>query len=81
MSDTTTKRMIAAYKQMAAPMMFLSGFFQSPVQNFYNSEEVEIDVVRSDEDISIVITDLSTGYRMNSADLYTRSKHDRRKYS
>lgn len=71
MSTTRTARMLAAYFQMANPLMFLSGLFQSPAQNFYDSEEVEIDIVRSDEDVSIVIQDLSTGYRMNSDDLYT----------
>lgn len=71
MSGSTTRRMISAYNQMAAVTMFFSGMFQSPPENFYSSEEVEIDIVRSDEDISIVVTDLSTGYRMNSDDLYT----------
>lgn len=71
MSNTATKRMIRAYNQMAAPTLFLSGMFQSPPENFHTSEEVEIDIVRSDEDISIVIQDLSTGHRMNSEDLYT----------
>jgi hypothetical protein len=63
--------MIRAYQQMAQPTMFLSGLFQSPPENFHTSEEVEIDIVRSDEDISIVVQDLSTGYRMNSEDLFT----------
>lgn len=71
MSGATTTRMIRAYQQMAQPMLFLSGLFQSPPENFHASEEVEIDIVRSDEDISIVIQDLSTGYRMNAEDLYT----------
>lgn len=71
MSGSTTKRMLRAYMQMAQPTLFLSGLFQSPPENFHTSEEVEIDIVRSDEDISIVIQDLSTGYRMNSEDLYT----------
>lgn len=71
MSGSTTKRMLKAYMQMAQPTLFLSGLFQSPPENFHTSEEVEIDIVRSDEDISIVIQDLSTGYRMNSEDLYT----------
>jgi Phage major capsid protein E. len=71
MSGSTTKRMLSAYIQMAQPTLFLSGLFQSPMENFHSSEEVEIDIVRSDEDISIVIEDLSTGYRMNSEDLYT----------
>jgi len=71
MSDATTKRMIRAYNQMAAPTLFLSGMFQSPAENFHSSEEVEIDIIRSDEEVSIVVQDLSTGYRMNSDDLYT----------
>lgn len=71
MSGSTTKRMLKAYMQMARPTLFLSGFFQSPPENFYTSEEVEIDITRSDEDVSIVIQDLSTGYRMNTEDLYT----------
>jgi len=71
MSTTATKRMIEAYNQEASPMMFLSGLFRSPQVNFHSSEEVEIDIVRSDEDVSIVIQDLTTGYRMNSNDIYT----------
>lgn len=71
MSGKTTKHMLLAYIQSAVTTMFFTGFFQSPAQNFHSSEEVEIDIVRSDEDISIVIQDLSTGYRMNSEDLYT----------
>ena len=71
MSGQTTQRMISAYNQMAQPTLFLSGLFQSPPENFHTSEEVEIDIVRSDEDIAIVVQDLSTGYRMNAEDLYT----------
>lgn len=71
MSDTTTKVMLAAYEQDREPTMFLSGMFQSPRRNFHNSEEVEIDIVRSEEDISIAIQDLSTGARLNSEDIYT----------
>lgn len=71
MSDSITKRMIAAYNQQAEPTLFLSGLFQSPPQNFYSSEEVELDIVRSGEDVSVVVQDLSTGYRMNAEDLYT----------
>jgi len=62
--------MIAAYNQMAAPVLFLSGMFRSPPENFHSSEEIEIDITRSDEEVSIVVEDLSTGYRMNSDDLY-----------
>lgn len=71
MSDTITRRMLKAYNQKAEPTMFLSGMFQSPAENFYNGQEVEIDIVRSDEEVAVVVTDLSTGYRMNTDDLYT----------
>lgn len=71
MSDASTKQMIALYNQQAAPTGFLSSFFQSPARNFHTSEEVEIDVTRGQEEVSVVIEDLSTGYRFNSTDIYT----------
>lgn len=75
MSDTKTKTMIDVYNGMADnPLMFLSGFFRSPRSNFYNTETVEIDIQRDSEDVSIVVQDLSTGYRHNSDDLYTNKE-------
>lgn len=71
MSTTTTKVMLQSYTQDAAPTTFLAGQFKSPAQNFHNSEEVEIDIERGEEDISIAITDLSTGARLNSDDIFT----------
>lgn len=71
MSGNTTRAMISAYYQEAAPVAFFSGMFETRPGNFHSSEEVEIDIIRSEEDVSIVIQDLSTGYRMNSNDLYT----------
>jgi hypothetical protein len=71
MSGNITRRMISAYYQEASPTAFFSGMFRTRPENFHTSEEVEIDIVRSEEDVSIVVQDLSTGYRMNSDDLYT----------
>lgn len=71
MSGSKTIKMIEAYFQEASPTMFLSGFFQAPPQNFHESEEVEIDVVRGTEKVAIVVQDLSTGYRLNTLDDYT----------
>lgn len=71
MSDLTTKVMLAGYQSRRMPTAFLTGMFQAPEQNFHNSEEVEIDIMRSGEDISIAIVDLSTGARLNSEELYT----------
>jgi hypothetical protein len=66
--------MISAYNQSAPPTLFLSGLFQSPPENFHNSEDIEIDIERDDEDVAIVIQDLSTGYRWNSTDVYTNKR-------
>lgn len=76
MSGASTIAMITAYNQQAAaePPMHFSGTFQTPVNNFYSSEEVEIDILRGGEDVAIVVQDLSTGYRMNSDDLYTNKR-------
>lgn len=75
MSGNTTRKMIDAYVQLGVVMgvvtRFLTGMFQTSPRNFYNSEEVELDIKRSGQDLAIVVTDLSTGYRMNSADAYT----------
>lgn len=70
-SGSQTSRLIRAYNQQAAPTRFLSGMFQSPAENFHNSEEVQIDIERGEENISIVVTDLSQGYRKNATDIYT----------
>ena len=75
MSGKNTVRMINAYnQQLARPTLFFSGMFESPPQNFYDSEDVEIDITRGDEDIAIVVQDLSAGYRKNTADVYTNKR-------
>lgn len=71
MSTSVTKRMLEAYFQDAPATMFLASLFQVRPENIHRSETVEIDIERSDEDISIAIQDLSTGARYNSKDLYT----------
>ena len=73
-SDQTTVRMIEAYRQTGMPTMFFTGMFQTPQRNMHTSQDVEIDIVRSDEDISIVVTDISSGYRYNQDDLYTNKR-------
>jgi major capsid protein E len=71
MSDTSTTRMIEMYMEEAEAPMFLSGFFQSPPRNFHNSEKVELDIIRDEEDIAVVIQDLTAGARHNESTLYT----------
>jgi hypothetical protein len=71
MSDSSTTRLIEMYLEEASAPLFFSGFFKSPPKNFHNSEKVEIDVIRDDEDVAIVVQDLSTGARNNENSLYT----------
>lgn len=71
MSDSSTRRMIEMYMDEAEAPMFLSGFFQSPPRNFHNTEMVEIDIVRDDPDIAIVVTDLTVDGRENESTKYT----------
>jgi hypothetical protein len=71
MSDKVTKKMLSLFTKEAGTPMFLASFFRSPPENFYNSETVEIDIERSDEEVAIPVQDLSAGWRSNSYDLYT----------
>lgn len=71
MSGKATKTMLRAYFQRAIAINFLSGFFMTPAENFHDTEEVEIDIMRDDEDVATVITDLSTGAKLNNFDGYT----------
>ncbi|MBE9491116.1 MAG: major capsid protein [Bacteroidetes bacterium] len=73
MSDTTTKVILAAYIKDAMATMFLTKQFNNVT--FHNSEQVEIDIMRDDEDISIAIHDLSTGARLNTADFFTNKEY------
>jgi hypothetical protein len=69
-----TKKMLRAYIKTAPVLMFLSGFFQTPAENFYNSESVTIDIQRGDRDVAPVIRDMSAGYNLSSHDLYTNKE-------
>ena len=71
MSNTVTKRLINAFYNDAEVRPYFSGFFQVAPENIYSSEEIEIDIVRSEEDVSIAIQNMGAGYRFNSDDLYT----------
>jgi len=71
MSGTGTTRLLAAYFEEAVAPGFLSTHFQTPPRNIHATEKVEIDIMRDDEDVAVVVTDLSVGGRQNEATLYT----------
>lgn len=74
MADKTTKKMLREYVEQAPAPMFLSGFFQSPPENFHTSEKIEIDIERDGEDVAVAITDLSVKGRQNEASVYTNKE-------
>jgi hypothetical protein len=74
MSDKTTKKLLRPFIELAPAPMFLSGFFQSPEENFHTSESVEIDIQRDGENVAIAIKDLSTGHRYNDNSQYSNKE-------
>lgn len=54
-----------------APLpMFLTGMFQAPAKNFFTSEKVEVDIERDNEEVALVVHDLTAGSRKNEATKY-----------
>jgi hypothetical protein len=74
MSDSHTKKMLREYVEQAEAPMFLTGFSQTPAENFHTTESVEFDVERDGEDLAIAVQDLSVGGRKNESTLYTNKE-------
>ncbi len=74
MSDATTSHMLRPFIESAPTPMFLSGLFQSPPENFHDTEEVEIDIQRDGEDVAIAITTVAGGRRYNEDSKYSNKK-------
>lgn len=71
MSTEKTRHMIKAYSEEALNPMFLSGFFQSPPDNYYDAAQISIDVRRADHQVAIPVNSENTGYRRNRLTGYT----------
>lgn len=74
MSDDSTIKLIDMYVERSTAPMYLAGFFRSPPENFHTTEDIEIDIQRDDEQVAIVINDLSVGPRKNESSLYTNKR-------
>lgn len=74
MSDKSTIQLIDMYLEEASSPMFLSGYFRSPPQNFHTTEDIELDIQRDDEQVAIVIKDLSLPPNHNENSLYTNKR-------
>ena len=71
MSGSNTISYQGAYFHESEPTMYFSGFFQANPRSFHSSAEVEIDIMRTSEDVSVAIQDITAGYRSNTANIYT----------
>ena len=71
---TTTKNLIRAYIQDTPVPLFLQSFFRSPAEIYHNQKEVEWDIDRETEDISVPVQELGAGYRRNQTGGYTNKK-------
>lgn len=70
MSSTSTIQMLEQLRVIAgAPMFFASNFKTGP-RNIHNTETIELDVVREDEDIAVPVPDITAGYRNNERTKY-----------
>lgn len=74
MSTEQTIQMLELYRQQVATPRFLSGFFQSPARNFHNSQDVEVDILREDEEVAVTVADISAGARLNEATVLTNKR-------
>ncbi len=73
--DNSTSRMLSAYFKDARPTLFLAGMFRSPPENFYNSESVQLDIVRSGESVAVNVYDISSGPRRTEATTFTNKEY------
>ena len=74
MSGSTTKKMLSLYSERRPPTMFLTRFFRITADSFFESETVEFDIMRSEEDVAIAVTDLASGNRLSEATQYTNKE-------
>ena len=75
MSDASRSTLITSYfEDVGDPPSFLSSMFRTPPENYFNSEEVEIDIKRSGKEIAVAVQDLSVKGRVNESTLFTSKK-------
>jgi len=74
MANENTTRMLAPYRQLVGRPDFLAGMFESPARNFHNTEDVEVDIIRENEEVAIEVADVTSSARMNQATVYTNKR-------
>lgn len=76
MAQAYTTKMLRLYQQMPdiARNMFLSSFFVTRPEDIVESDFIEFDILRTDEDMAPVLTDISTGANITAADVFTNKR-------
>lgn len=62
--DATTKHFLPLYQDRVEPVPFLTGWCQTPRENYFDTEKVTVDIVRETEDIAIPVQSIKNGPRM-----------------
>ncbi len=70
MTDATTKRMMRLYSEERPVDSFFTSLYQTPTENYYNGESVEVDIERDGEDVAIPIID-GLGHQVITLEKYT----------
>jgi len=63
--------MIDTYNEEGQAPLFLASHFKSPPRNFHNTQKVEVDILRDDEDVAVALSSVEQGPRSNEANLFT----------
>lgn len=74
MSTENTVSMLDVFRQGVGRPSLLAGFCQSPARNFHKTEDVEVDILREDEEVAVLVSDLTAGPRMNEATRLTNKR-------
>ena len=74
MSGAATKQMMKAFSQVSSVPGFFASFFTVRRDTIYNSDTIEIDIERDDEDVAAVLTDFKSGANISTFDQYTNKE-------
>ena len=74
MSNLTTTKLLSVYEQQAPRTRALTGLLRTAPENFHNSEDVEKDIIRNEEEIATVVTSVNSRGNKNEATVYTNKK-------
>lgn len=74
MSGAATKHMMMAFSQVSAVPGFFASMFTARRDTIFNSDTIEIDIERDNEDVAAVLVDASSGANINTFDQFTNKE-------